>query len=219
MEDASLGIVSGEPIVLIGPGSEWFWTMAQFVVVAVTLVGIYYQFRLQRAANAFQQVQDVSAAWHSERLLRARLRVARDTQAGRAPDLASVGVIGDHWESVASLIRAGHVSADVVYQDLGDPVRFWWKFLAEEIRRERQAYGLTLWRHFEWLADEFERKAKRDGSTMPELDPGMLGMLIADYEGQIRLSEESRMPPQSEAPARLPPGTEAAETSEPAGAE
>ena len=26
---------------LIGPGSEWFWTMAQFAAVVVTLVAIY----------------------------------------------------------------------------------------------------------------------------------------------------------------------------------
>ena len=32
---------------LIGPGSEWFWSMLQFVIVAGTLIGLYRQLRLQ----------------------------------------------------------------------------------------------------------------------------------------------------------------------------
>ena len=26
---------------LFGPGSEWFWSMLQFVIVAITLIAIY----------------------------------------------------------------------------------------------------------------------------------------------------------------------------------
>jgi len=62
-------VVSSEPIVFFGPGSEWFWSMAQFVVVAVTLIGIYYQFRLQRAANAFEQLKRIGEQWESEQML------------------------------------------------------------------------------------------------------------------------------------------------------
>lgn len=35
LEGVRVGILSNEPIVLIGPGSEWFWSMAQFVIVAL----------------------------------------------------------------------------------------------------------------------------------------------------------------------------------------
>lgn len=41
---------------IFGAGSEWFWSMLQFVVVAITLAGIYFQLRQHRAANAFAQV-------------------------------------------------------------------------------------------------------------------------------------------------------------------
>ncbi|HET8785070.1 MAG TPA: hypothetical protein VFM38_05500, partial [Candidatus Limnocylindrales bacterium] len=74
--------MSSEPIVFLGPGSEWFWSMAQFVVVAVTLVGIYYQFRLQRSANAFDQLNRISEESYSEPMLRAKLQVARAIVAG-----------------------------------------------------------------------------------------------------------------------------------------
>jgi hypothetical protein len=58
-----VSILSGEPIVLIGPGSEWFWSMAQFVVVAITFLAIYYQLRLQRHTAAIEQVREISREW------------------------------------------------------------------------------------------------------------------------------------------------------------
>lgn len=90
-----MDIVSGERIVLIGPGSEWFWAMAQFAVVAVTLLGIYFQFRLQRAANAFDQISRIHADWSSEQFTRIRLSGARAVKAGNPVPLAAASAIGN----------------------------------------------------------------------------------------------------------------------------
>lgn len=77
--------MSSEPIVFIGPGSEWFWSMAHLVVVAVTLIGIYYQFRLQRAAATFEQLNRLQKEWGAEHLARATLRArATEATAGRS---------------------------------------------------------------------------------------------------------------------------------------
>ena len=51
-----MSVLNTEGLSLFGPGSEWFWSMLQFVVVAVTLLGIYSQLRLGRSANAFAQL-------------------------------------------------------------------------------------------------------------------------------------------------------------------
>ena len=49
---------------LIGPGSEWFWTMLQFVVVAGTLIGLYPAAPPQSSREATEQLGafDVSGA-------------------------------------------------------------------------------------------------------------------------------------------------------------
>ena len=75
--------MSSEPIVVIGPGSEWFWSMAQFIVVAVTLLGLYYQYRQQRSANAFEHANRIAADWSSEARLRLRLKAVRAIRAGQ----------------------------------------------------------------------------------------------------------------------------------------
>jgi hypothetical protein len=69
-------VLSTEGLTLFGPGSEWFWSMLQFVVVAITLVGIYVQLRQARAASAFNQAGALQEQWEAERMVRRRLAIA-----------------------------------------------------------------------------------------------------------------------------------------------
>ena len=66
-------LINTEGMALIGPGSEWFWTALSGVVLALTFLAIYRQLRLQRSANAFEQLNGLVDAWESERMLRQRL--------------------------------------------------------------------------------------------------------------------------------------------------
>ena len=40
-------LISPDEMVLIGPGSEWFWIALQFCALAVTFVAIYRQLKAQ----------------------------------------------------------------------------------------------------------------------------------------------------------------------------
>ena len=46
-EGAGMKLINTDGMSFIGPGSEWFWTMLQVLVVAVSLLGLYRQLRLQ----------------------------------------------------------------------------------------------------------------------------------------------------------------------------
>jgi len=195
-----MSIVSGAPIVLIGPGSEWFWSMAQFVVVAVTLLGIYYQLRTQRATNAFEQLNRIAADWGSEPMLRARLRVGRATQAGEIPSWGATVVVGDYWESVGSLVRGRHIDARVVDDSLGAGARFTWAMVKEAVEAKRIAQDQPdLYEHFEWLVVVFDGFLARSGGSPAALDrAGMLKTLeggLPALEDRIRMLEESRLVP------------------------
>jgi hypothetical protein len=197
-------IVSSEPIVLIGPGSEWLWSAAQFVVVAITLVGIYYQLRLQRAANAFEQIHRIAAEWNSERLVRAKLRVLRAAAFG-AHDASAVGIVADFWEEVASLVRAGHVDLSIAYENMGQPLRFWWVLMEDETRRLRDMQGAMAWVHFERMYAVFERRSVGDERRLvidrAHVTSG-LPQRVQDYEDELRLLEELRAIPAPSATSR-----------------
>lgn len=74
-------LVNLDGLALVGPGSEWFWSMLQFVVVTVTLYAIYRQIRLQSASAAIEQA---AALQHDLALVR-----AIDAQSPRDPRGAS----------------------------------------------------------------------------------------------------------------------------------
>lgn len=69
----------------IGAGSEWFWSMAQFVIVAVTFLAIYYQLRLQRHTAAIDQGREIAREWTHELLARARYDVLTLIRDGADP--------------------------------------------------------------------------------------------------------------------------------------
>ena len=121
-EGGNLQLVNLEGSVIFGPGSEWFWSMAQFVLVAVTLIGIYYQLRLARSANAFEQMNSIVDGWESERMTRHSLEVYLALREGvdleNIPEGAATSIT-NYLESVAALIRAGHVDRKLVYEFLG----------------------------------------------------------------------------------------------------
>jgi hypothetical protein len=152
---AGVQIINTEGSALIGPGSEWFWSMLQFVVVAVTLVGIYYQLRIAQSANAFAQLDVLVSQWQGELLVRRRLGVLYTLRDGVLPEQlpdAPTSFVADYWEKVGSLVRAGHIAPTLIAEGLGGSTD-WWAILAPWVLRIRTEEGNPgLWEHFEWLA-------------------------------------------------------------------
>jgi hypothetical protein len=195
--------MSEEPIVIWGPGSEWFWIMLQTLVVAITLVGIYYQFRLQRAANAFEQLSRIGDQWDSEPMLRARLEAVRAIAAGAEAPEAAMALIGNYWETVATLVRQGHVNERAVAETSGNNTAAWWNAFKGQIRAYRAArLDPTIFESFEWLAGRFSAEGEKagaaayDGETLARI----FGSAIPGLAERIRLAEESRMIPERRAP-------------------
>lgn len=189
--------MSSEPIVLIGPGSEWFWSMAQFAVVAITLLGIYYQFRLQRAATTFEQLNRLQEEWGGERMTRAKMEAAGAIKTGELVPLAPAALIGNFCEGVASLIRHGHVNARIVYETMGPSIITWWVLLEDTVKdlreRENDPTGNA---HFEWLAQTFQAFATKDRVGAGTYDRAAAVAVLPEYieawEARLRMTADSR---------------------------
>ena len=155
-----MGLVNTNGLVLIGPGSEWFWSMLQFVIVAVTLVGIYYQLRISRSANAFAQLGALVDEWQGEWLVRKRIGVLVAIRDGTAhadvPD-SPAAAIANFWEKVGALVRAGHLDQSLVSEGFVG-AQDWWGILAPWVLKVRTAdANPSFWEHFEWLAGTMVR--------------------------------------------------------------
>jgi hypothetical protein len=200
---------------IFGLGSEWFWTMAQFVLVAVTLIGIYVQLRLARSANAFEQINRLTADWESERTTRHTLEVylalRASTPAEDIPEGAATFLI-NFWENVAALVSAGHVDRRLVYEYMGSRCRWWWTALAPNLRRARvEAEDPTVGEHFEWLAGVMAELDKEGNVGVPYDDAHLYNTLdrrIQNANDLIRVAEELRsISPRTETKRKRTPST------------
>ena len=183
-----MGLINTDGLVLIGPGSEWFWSMLQFVVVAVTLLGIYYQLRVARSANAFDQLGKLVEEWEGERLIRHRLGVLSALRDGAAPAAvpeSPASAIANYWEKVGALVHAGHIDRSLIAEGLGG-AQDWWGILAPFVMRVRaDDANPAFWEHFEWLAGALVQLHPTSAFD-PERFDGSLEQRITSNESDLR---------------------------------
>ena len=195
-------LINVEGFVLFGPGSEWFWSMLQFVIVAVTLLGIYMQLRLGRSANNFEQANRLREDLESEEMSRNALAICLALKAGvKAEDLPEgpVSSIQDYWENVAGLVRAGHMEKELLEHAFGNKCRWWWAALEPNIQQYRvESCNPSTGEHFEWLAGIMAAAETRAGGAYvvdaayvaKSLDRG-----IERLRDKIRVAEDLRSAP------------------------
>jgi len=207
-------LINLDELVLIGPGSEWFWTMVSGVVLAVTFIAIYRQLRLQHDAAAIEQVGAIYREWADERITRAKLETLTLIREGVDAEttLNAAVDVGDFWEGYAYLVKAGNLDRRLMYNSLGPACRIWWGLLAPSARLAReQANDQGIWVDFEWLAGvfaTFDRAAKEPATYDAAYIAQRLPDLIETNRTAIRRFEEVRaviVRPASTASVTQPP--------------
>ncbi len=185
-------------LVIVGPGSEWFWSMVSGLVLAITFIAIYRQLRLQAGAGAVEQMDAIQREWETEVLARHRLAILLALQGGADAAAVPVGAaskVCDYWERLGYLVRAGHISEALVHEYNGPAARQWWALLGPGVRAYRVEFSRPgLFEHFEWLAGRMAEIDRRRGAA--EVDDayvtGLLPRLLEVERDAIRAAEQSR---------------------------
>jgi hypothetical protein len=187
-------LINLDNLVLIGPGSEWFWTAFSAIVVAITFIAIYRQVRMQRSSAAIAQLDSIGREWASERMSKAYLEVLHAIEAGGSVSdypPAAVGTVGDFWERVGYLTRMGHFDRKLVHWNLGLIVEFAWLRMRPVVLDARERAGTSLvWTDFEWLANAMSRLNARHGIALGATTSGDPIAMAAANRRTIRQLEE-----------------------------
>ena len=154
-----VSLINTNGLVLIGPGSEWFWTALSGLVLAITFFAIYRQLRLQRSQAAIAQVTAIRAEWTSKAERHARLAALIDLE-HRVPAEGmpqSAYAVANWFDRQGYLVRKGHLDLEEASSIFTDDLLFWWTTCEPYVRQDRATHELD-----QILAD-FEGFAKAVG--------------------------------------------------------
>jgi len=182
-------LVNLTDIVILGPGSEWFWSMTQFVVVALTGLAIFRQLRAQRSTAVYDQMSAWTNDFDGPTMTRNKLALMLAIK-DRAP---SAGLprandeVPDFFERVGYLISRGHVRIEDFWSNSRELVSFYWGVLAPYIEQERTTTDdPTLYQWFEWLERQMTRVDMRRLGRARTFDPVTRSSAIADRIAVLR---------------------------------
>ena len=200
-------LINTEGLVLVGPGSEWFWSALSGIVLTITVIALYRQFRLQAHETAIDQLTSFEAEWSSERLNRYKIDVLRELRDGLDPAGLSWGPthsVFNFWERIGSLARGGHLDVDELASVNLGVCQQWWGSLKPWVMARRTEIGPTFGENWEWLAAAVTKVNERAGS----LDMDSLGNIeafIATLEYRVGVEEAMRRGGVSPAGRAAPP--------------
>lgn len=217
-EDQRMTVVNTDGMAVLGPGSEWLWTMAQFVALSVTGIAIFRQLRAQAWANQLKLFQQFSNDFNDERMIRTKLAALIDLSRGARTLTPSIEVVGQFFDNIAEGRYHGHMHPRYAWEEYGLVAQRYWSVF-EPILPDLRRADPNVWRSWErWLIEVRERD-QRAGKTVefsPQRAAAWIPETIGYYIERLRIEEEMKsgviptwpLPgAQDEAPGEAPPPT------------
>ena len=101
--------------------------------------------------------------------------------------------VGDYWEGIAALVRAGHLDRDLLWNQYGTAAQSWWVALSSYARAARDRNNdPTNYEDFEWLVGVLDTKDRR-ANAAPALDlEGWRDRAIASIDGMLSVERSLR---------------------------
>lgn len=175
-------------IVLIGPGSEWFWTAAQFVAVVISLVAIYGQLKAQSGANFVQRMEALQARWDSPRMAYCRLELAlhlRYQEPDPACYLKAMPLL-DFFADLYNMEVEGHIRINEIAANWNRSIQEWVAFTEALVRDRREATNNPLIYDLEPLLEKLRGWEKKRGMPPLDLDEAGFPVLLDEAIGRNR---------------------------------
>jgi hypothetical protein len=134
-----MNLVNWQGSAFFGLGSEWFWSMAQFIVVVATLFGIYRQLRAQSGSNSLARIEAFYDRYTSKEMLVAKLNVAIKLRYGDpvAEMNARMDPIAMFFDILYDQHQAGFMTAKEIEDRFGGGAQVWWRLLRPAIEGSR----------------------------------------------------------------------------------
>ena len=186
-------VVNVDGAAIFGPGSEWLWTMAQFVALSVTGLAIFRQLRAQAWANQLKLFRQFGDDFNGELMVRTKLKALIDLSRGARSLTPSIDEVGQFFNNVGEGRFHGHMHPRYAWEEYGLVAQRFWAVFAPILPDLRRA-DPNLWQGWErWLVEVRERD-RRAGKTLDysAQAAAWIPETIAFYIERLRTEQEMK---------------------------
>jgi hypothetical protein len=135
---------------LVGPDSQWFWTMVAGLAAAIGLGFIYQQIRLQVLGTMMNTLATFNDRWKSAEMVTARKNICEHYLGGGVCSPDSAEKVAGFFEEMGLYTERKVLDSAIVWELYGQYVESYWAILLARIEELRKL-DETAYRCFQRL--------------------------------------------------------------------
>lgn len=171
---------------IFGTDSQWFWAMASFFAIAISLGLIYRQIRLQRQANLLHALGEMDKRWDSTDMLAARKQSCNNYLADKLKINAEQGLILGFFEDIGVYFDRKVFDAEAVWDKYSYYIEYYWIMYQPHINEFRgDTKDNTWYEKFEALNKEMEKFSSKKGASVNPKSQDEINKFIQGETGKI----------------------------------
>lgn len=179
---------------ITGETSQWFWSMAQTLIILGSLIFIYRQVRVQRFSNMLQTLSSLRENWNNDTIVAARKTTCINYQKGTKNIGKAEGEVLGFFEELGLLLKKRVVSTEFIWESYSYFIEHYWSMLEPNIKEFRLSTNDNSWYdNFESLRKAIgkyskKRKCPSSDKTEEEIKRFIRGE-IEDFTEKLHLKE------------------------------
>lgn len=150
---------------LIGNDSQWFWAMAQFFAVAITLLSIWRQIHLQRMGNTLASLAQFETRWTSPEMFEARKAICTAFQDETKCSVQSAERVACFFEEIGLYVKKKVFELDIVWELYSTYIEHYWPILESRVL-DMQKEDPTVYKSFQSLHTQIKQFSATQGTPV-----------------------------------------------------
>lgn len=140
----------------------WFWSMAQFFAIAISLGLVYRQVRMQRQLNLLQTLVALDNRWNSPEMLASRKKACENYLTDQLRIRREQSDVIGFFEAVGVYLERGIFDTESVWDKYSDYVEHYWAMYQPHIMEFRaESKDPTWYEKFEKLKIKMEKFSEK----------------------------------------------------------
>ncbi len=184
--------------IFFGQESSWFWSMCQFIVIAITLVMIYLQVRIQRKSSMLNTLHKCDEKWNSDVLLKCRSHASEDYLRNDLHLHEEEVILINFFEDLGLYVQEKVLSKAIVWDSYSYYIERYWPMLEAAIKERQASNGdLTIGERFKNLhsdMNKFSQKKKAPSGPFSKDDISALANHEKKLSPVIKTANEWQLP-------------------------